>query len=164
MRGTILGFDAATGSGAINNLEGGRVRFRREGWRSPGEPIPGRLVDFEMADDEAIDIYVVPGSGNPLSFSGDDPARSAMTAGIISLACAIATFVIPFIGPITLIVSIVFGIKGKNLGRDLPDKTAYYLSIAGLIISGLALAFTILALAACVGMVGLMSLSGPSAW
>lgn len=164
MRGTILGYDAAAGTGAINDLTGGRVRFRREAWRSPGEPVAGRLVDYEIADGEAIEIFTVPGSGNPFDMSGDDPARAAMTAGIISLACAVASFVIPFIGPITLIVSIVFGIKGKNLGRDLPDKTPYYLSLAGLIISGLALAVTILALAACVGVVGLIGLSGGGNW
>lgn len=158
MRGTILGFDAATGTGAINDLSGGRHKFSRESWRSPGEPVAGRLVDFETADGEATEIFLVPGSGNPLDFSSDDPAKAAMTAGIISLVCAVVSFLIPFIGIFTLIAAVVFGIKGKNLGRDLPDKTAYYLSIAGLVISGIALLFILLALAACVGVIGLVGL------
>ncbi|MES2445461.1 MAG: hypothetical protein V4574_21755 [Pseudomonadota bacterium] len=161
MRGTILGFDAASGTGAINDLSGGRLRFGADAWRGPGEPIPGRLVDFEVADGEAIDIYPVPGGGGagPIGFGGDDPARSAMTAGIISLVCALVSFVIPHLGIFTLVAAVAFGIKGKNLGRDLPDRTAYYLSIAGLLISSLALLVILLTLAACVGVLGVIGLS-----
>lgn len=160
MRGTILGFDAATGTGAITDATGGRLKFDRDAWRSPGEPVPGRAVDFEVEGGEAIDIFLVPGGG--LGFGSDDPAKSAMTAGIISLVCAIVSFVIPHIGIFTLVAAVAFGIKGKNLGRDLPDKTAYYLSIAGLLISGIALLVILLTLAACVGVIGLIGLS--SAW
>lgn len=164
MRGTILGYDAAAGTGAINDLAGGRLKFTREAWRSPGEPAAGRLVDFEVVDGDATEIFLVPGSGSPFDLNADDPARAAMTAGIISLVCAIISFIIPFIGIVTLVVSVVFGIKGKNLGRDLPDKTAYYLSIAGLLISGIALAMMIFALVACAGMIGVASLGGASNW
>ncbi|MCW3848678.1 hypothetical protein OF829_15690 [Sphingomonas sp. LB-2] len=160
MRGTILGYDAASGTGAINDLSGGRLKFTRDAWRSPGEPVAGRLVDFEVAEGEATEIFLVPGSGGvSLDFSGDDPARTAMTAGIVSLVCAVASFIVPFVGPFTLVVSIFFGIKGKNLGRELPDKTAYYLSIAGLVISGIALAIVLLALVACAGVIGVVGLS-----
>ena len=55
MRGTILGYDAAAGTGAINDLTGGRLKFTRDAWRSPGEPVPGRLVDFEVVDGAATD-------------------------------------------------------------------------------------------------------------
>ncbi|MEZ0244863.1 MAG: hypothetical protein ACAH11_15925 [Sphingomonas sp.] len=161
MRGTILGYDAASGTGAINDLSGGRLKFSRDAWRSPGEPIAGRLVDFEVVEGEATDIFLVPGSGSPLDFSGDDPARTAMTAGIISLVCAIVSFLVPFVLIFTLPLSIFFGIKGKNLGRELPDKTAYYLSIAGLVISGIMLAVVVLGLAACAGMIGVIGLTAP---
>ena len=155
MRGTILGYDAESGTGAINDMSGGRLRFSRDAWRSPGEPTPGRLVDFEAADGEATDIYLVPGS-SPLDFGGsDDPARSAMTSGIISLGCALLFFVVPHITFLLLLPAIFFGIKGKNQGRDLPDKTAYWLSIAGLTISTIALGVMVLTLAACVGLLGL---------
>jgi hypothetical protein len=161
MRGTILGYDAASGTGAINDLDGGRLKFSRDAWRSPGEPIPGRLVDFEVVEGQATEIFVVPGSGSPIDYSGEDPARTAMTAGIVSLICALASFMVPFIGIATLPVSIFFGIKGKNLGRDLPDKTAYYLSLAGLIVSGVILAVIILGLVACAGLVGVIGLTSP---
>jgi hypothetical protein len=158
MRGTILGFDAASGTGAITDATGGRLKFGRDAWRSPGEPVPGRAVDFEVEGGEAVDIFLVPG-GSGLGFGGDDPARSAMTAGIISLSCALISFVIHPLGILTLLVAVGFGIKGKNLGRDLPDRTAYYLSIAGLLIAGLQLLVILLALTACAGLVGLIGLS-----
>ena len=63
MRGTILGFDAASGTGAITDATGGRVRFGRDAWRSPGEPVPGRAVDFEVEGGEAVDIFLVPAPG-----------------------------------------------------------------------------------------------------
>lgn len=158
MRGTVLGYDAERRTGAINDLSGARLKFDRVAWLSPGEPVPGRLVDFEVVDGDATDIFVVPGSG-PLSFSGDnDPARTAMIAGIVSLSCALLVFLLPHILFLALIPAIAFGIKGKNLGRDLPDKTAYYLSIAGLALSAIALLIVLLFLAACAGFVGLVSL------
>jgi hypothetical protein len=160
MRGTILGFDPATGEGVINDTSGNRVKFTRAEWKSPGEPAAGRTVDFEASDDQATGIFVVPGTGSPLDFTGDDPAKSAMTAGIISLACALVSFVLPYIGIITLVVAVIFGIKGKNLGRDLPDKTAYYLSLAGLIISGIALLFFLFAVVACVSVLGILGTTG----
>jgi hypothetical protein len=157
MRGTILGFDAASGTGAITDATGARLRFGRDAWRSPGEPVPGRAVDFEVEGGEAVDIFLVP--GGRLGFGGDDPARSAMTAGIISLACAILSFLIHPLGILTLLVAVGFGVKGKNLGRNLPDRTAYYLSIAGLLIAGLQLLVILLALTSCAGLIGLIGLS-----
>ena len=158
MRGTILGFDPASGTGAITDATGGRLRFARDAWRSPGEPLPGQAVDFEVEGSEATDIFLVPGA-SPFGFGGDDPARSAMTAGIVSLVCSLVSFVIHPLGIITLLVAVGFGIKGKNLGRDLPDKTAYYLSIAGLVIAGFQLLIVLLALTACGALVGLVGLS-----
>jgi len=158
MRGTVLGYDAERGDGAINDLSGARLKFSRDAWRSPGEPVPGRLVDFEVVDGEAIEIFVVPGGG-PLDFAdGSDPARSAMIAGAISLGCALISFVVWHFSIFFLIAAVIFGIKGKNLGRDLPDKTAYYISVAGLVISGIALLLVLLTLAACVGLIGLIGL------
>jgi hypothetical protein len=153
MRGTILGFDAASGTGAITDAAGKRLRFGRDAWRSPGEPVPGRVVDFEVADGEAVDIFLIPGGFN---FGTDDPARSAMTAGIVSLGCALLSFVLHAFGIVTLIAAIGFGIKGKNLGRDLPDRTAYYLSVAGLVIASLYLLAVVLMLAACASLVAML--------
>lgn len=163
MRGTILGFDAATGTGAITDAGGARVRFSRDAWRNPGEPVPGSAVDFELIDGEASDIYLVPGRRAAVP-DGEDPARAAMTAGIISLSCALLSFVLHGLGIVTLIVAIGFGIKGKNLGRDLPDRTPYYLSMTGLVIASCYLIAILLLLTACAGVVGLIGLSTFGVW
>lgn len=152
MRGTILGFDSASGEGVINDGGGGRVKFGYDGWKGPGEPAPGRHVDFDVAEGRAVDIYAVPGG------IAGDPDNAALVSGIISLVCAILTFVLGPFGIFTLIAAIVFGIKGKNQGAGLPDKTGYYLSVAGLVISAVALILVVLTLAACVGLIGLIGL------
>lgn len=161
MRGTILGFDAATGQGVINDAAGNRVKFSRDAWKGSGEPVAGRQVDFDAAGGVAEDIYPVPGMGSALNFSmGDDKTKSALVAGWISLGCAIATWVLQPLFFITLPVSIIFGIKGKNEGALLEDKTAYYLSMAGLVISGLTLLLAVLLLATCVSGVAWLGASG----
>lgn len=160
MRGTVLGFDPASGTGVITDAGGARVNFSREEWKSPGEPLAGRHVDFELEGDRAVGIFLIPGSGSAFDFSGQDVAQSAMTAGIVSLVCAVLSFVLGPLGPFTLIVAIIFGIKGKNAGRDLPDKTAYYLSLAGLWISGIALVMILLVLATCTAAIGWLGVTG----
>jgi hypothetical protein len=160
MRGTILGYNPTSGEGIITDHTGARVKFTRDAWKSPGEPLAGRNVDYEPAGDQATDIYLVPGStGDLLGLDVGNENNVAVTAGIISLICAVLTFILGPFGIFTLIAAIIFGIKGKNAGRDLADKTGYYLSVAGLVISAVALAITVLALAACVGFIGLIGMS-----
>ena len=160
MRGTILGFDSGSNEGIITDQEGRRIKFARHEWKSTGEPLPGRAVDFDLVDDQATAIFIVPGSGSPLNLDGQDPAKQSMIFGIISLVCGILTFFLGVIGIVTVVLAIIFGIKGKNIGAELPDKTGYYLSIAGLILSGIALFITLLAMTACAGLVGLAGSMG----
>ena len=155
MRGTILGFEAGTGEGVITGADGQRIKFARSEWKSPGEPTPGRQVDFDMDEERATGIFAVPGTGSPLNFEGQDPARQAMTFGIISLICGIAKFFLGPIGIVTVVLAVIFGLKGKNVGADLPDKTGYYLSVAGLVLAAIALLITLMALTACAGLLGL---------
>lgn len=51
-------------------------------------------------------------------------------------------------------LAVIFGIKGKNLGQGLEDKTGYYLSVAGLAIAVIMLFIVIAALTACAGLLG----------
>jgi hypothetical protein len=165
MKGTILGYDPAASEGVITSADGQRIKFARSEWKSQGEPSPGRQVDFDVADDRAVGIFVVPGTGSPLNMDGQDPAKQATIFGAISLVCAIVSFFLGPLGIITLVLAVVFGIKGKNIGADLPDKTGFYLAVAGLILSAIALFIVLLALSACVGMVGLLGgLGGFSAF
>lgn len=152
MRGTILGFDPGTGEGVINDPGGTRVRFSADAWKGPGEPTRGRHVDYDLAEGRAVDIYGVPGGLD------GDPANAALVSGIVSLSCAILTFVLGPFGIFTLVAAIVFGVKGRNEGRGLEDRTGYYLSIAGLLISAAALLVVLLTIAACAGLIGLVSI------
>lgn len=59
MKGKILGFDAAAGTGVINGEDGSRYRFASNDWRSERTPAAGASVDFEAAGDRASEIYPV---------------------------------------------------------------------------------------------------------
>ncbi len=150
MRGTVLGFDPTNGTGVILDADGSRVSFARHDWLSPGEPRPGSVIDFTPVESRATEIFLFPGGAVG---GGADDERKAMTFGILSLVCAIMIF-IPYIGLFALIASVVFGIIGRNVGRDLPDKMGYYLSIAGLVISGIWLVIIITVIVACTSFVG----------
>lgn len=153
MKGTIIGRDAATGEGVITDQTGTRYKFAAGEWKSPGEAMPGRQVDFALDGDRAVDVYATPGS-TPFNVGQMEPERQAMTFGIVSLVCAVMTFLLGPIGIITAVIAVIFGIKGKNAGANLADKTGYYLSIGGLAIAGIALLVTLLALTACASILG----------
>jgi uncharacterized membrane protein len=56
MRGSIVGFDADTNSGAIIGHDGGRYDFVRLNWRGAAAPSRGTEVDFVAEGVQAIDI------------------------------------------------------------------------------------------------------------
>lgn len=63
MKGKILGFDEATGNGAITAEDGTRHKFERADWRGGDKlPAPGMTVDFESDDGSAREIYPVTGA------------------------------------------------------------------------------------------------------
>ncbi|WP_025290861.1 hypothetical protein [Sphingomonas sanxanigenens] len=154
MRGTVLGFDPAIGEGVIATEDGGRVRFVRAAWRSPGEPLPGRLVDYALAEDGAIDIFVVPGTAGALVAGGaEPPERRGIIYGAVSLSCALFTYMLGPFGVLTVIPALVFGIMGRNAGRGLADRTGYYLSTAGLVLALIALLLVVMTVAAVFGFI-----------
>lgn len=59
MRGTVLGYDATSHTGAISGHDGNRYDFAVIEWKSPGLPMKGMLVDFVAVDGQATKIYVV---------------------------------------------------------------------------------------------------------
>lgn len=157
MRGTVLGYDPASGEGVIAVEGDQRVAFGRGAWRSPGEPLPGRLVDYALVEGMAADIYVVPGTAGAWVSTGDPPERRAVIYGAISLTCALLTYMIGPFGILTVIPALVFGVMGRNASRGLVDRTGYYLSVAGLVLSLIALALTVFAIAAVLGFIGIFS-------
>lgn len=62
MKGKILGFNQAEGSGAIAAEDGSRHRFLTEDWRGDKPPAAAMAVDFESTNGAAKDIYPVAGA------------------------------------------------------------------------------------------------------
>ncbi|HEY0324417.1 MAG TPA: hypothetical protein VGC46_00385 [Allosphingosinicella sp.] len=137
MRGTIIHWDFAERSGIISDVSGQRRTFQRGDWRSLEEPLVGRDVDFEIADERPTDIFILPPSGPAMSAapSGQsEPARQATNYAIISLVCGGIGFMFWPLGLIAAIPAIIFGIKGKRLGQDLADRSPYIMSVGGIVL------------------------------
>ena len=59
MKGTILGYVEKKGSGAISGDDGARYKFATTDFMGEGSPVVNSVVDFEVVDGEAKDIFVV---------------------------------------------------------------------------------------------------------
>jgi len=161
VRGTILGYDSATGEGVITDLDGGRVGFVRGDWKSPGEPLPGRQVDFEIVGGRATGIFVVPGTAGALAPNGGgDLERRATIYGGVSLTCGLLTYLLGPLGLVTVVPGLIFGVMGKNAGSALTDRTGYYLSVAGLVLSAIALVLCLAFIGIFAGFLGLLAWFG----
>ena len=64
MKGKVLGFDPAAGTGAITGDDGKRYAFVAAENKSPGVLKPGDTVDFQVDGETAKDIYAVAGAAN----------------------------------------------------------------------------------------------------
>jgi TM2 domain-containing membrane protein YozV len=90
MRGTVLGFDAAAGTGAIAGDDGRRYAFAGAEWRGgPLMPVAGTAVDFEASDAAALGVYPIPGvtvpaGGAPFAPGAAYP-KSHVAAGLLAL-------------------------------------------------------------------------------
>jgi hypothetical protein len=65
MRGTIIGFDPDTNTGAIGAEDGGRYDFERLEWRGANQPSRGAVVDFVPDGMQARQVYAVDLRANP---------------------------------------------------------------------------------------------------
>lgn len=66
MKGKVLGFDPASGSGAIAGDDGKRYRFTAADNKGPQALKPDDAVDFEADGEQAKDIYAVrPAAASP---------------------------------------------------------------------------------------------------
>lgn len=59
MKGKVLGFDAASGAGAISGDDGKRYKFAAADNKSPAPLKANDTVDFEVVEDAAKEIYAV---------------------------------------------------------------------------------------------------------
>lgn len=62
MRGRVLGWDNSVSQGQISGEDGQRYNFNRPDWRESYWPQRGQLVDFEIVETRASNIYVLQGS------------------------------------------------------------------------------------------------------
>jgi len=101
MKGKVLGFDAAAGTGAISGDDGKRYAFAVADNKSPAVLKPGDAVDFQIEGDAAKDIYVVAGEPSvDLAALAANPAvanvlakPNVIWAGVIILGSLIAGYV-----------------------------------------------------------------------
>ncbi len=69
MKGRILGFDAAAGTGAVNGEDGKRYSFAAGDYKGPRAASAGEEVDFVVKDGAATEIYPMK-SGASIDLSG----------------------------------------------------------------------------------------------
>ena len=63
MRGEVLGFDQSSGTGVLRAEDGRRYGFALAQWRESETPVKGDRIDFEPSGQQAVEIYLVTGSG-----------------------------------------------------------------------------------------------------
>ena len=76
MRGTIIGFDPDTNTGAISGEDGGRYDFVRLEWHGASQPSRGAVVDFVPDGMQARQIYAGRDAGGNPSRGRHGEARS----------------------------------------------------------------------------------------
>ena len=59
MRGTVIGFDPDTNTGAISGHDGNRYDFVTQDWHGRTAPRHGDIADFQAQGGRALDIYLI---------------------------------------------------------------------------------------------------------
>ncbi len=79
MKGKVLGFDAASGSGAISGENGERYNFTAGDFKSPAPAKPNDNVDFEADGANAKNIYLTAAAANvDLAAMASNPTVAAV--------------------------------------------------------------------------------------
>ena len=88
MRGTILNYDIRNGEGIISGNDEKRYSFKGASFGSEGALLKnGAVVDFDVQGDEALSIFIVPGSGQTPAGNlfEEVGGKSKTAAGILAL-------------------------------------------------------------------------------
>lgn len=114
MRGTIIGFDPDSNTGAITGENGGRYDFVRLEWHGAGQPTRGATVDFVPDGMQARQVYAI---GASYDASAGDMAKLVYILYLASLIVGI-----------TAIVGVIIAYVNRN---DAPEwvQTHYRLQI-----------------------------------
>ncbi|MEQ1617260.1 MAG: hypothetical protein ABL883_02815 [Terricaulis sp.] len=132
MKGRILGFDAATGAGAVNGEDGNRYSFASGDYKGPRAAAAGEDVDFVVKDGKATEIYPLK-SGASIDLSGIGAALGGAASSpgganvmgivrnqpqtLLALIMLIAVFFMPFVqmsmGPLGSTGTTVLGLPSQ---------------------------------------------------
>lgn len=89
MKGTVLDFNATSGSGVISCEHGGRYQFSQEQWKSAQAPVAGAPVDFVADGEQAKDIYGVAAQTPPSASQPVQTTTATSSLAIVSLVAGI---------------------------------------------------------------------------
>jgi hypothetical protein len=161
MRGAIIHWDPADGIGLLRDASGQRRPFTQAEWRSSGAPAVGGEVDFEIANGEPADIYMLAAPPSLQSPGQDEATRQATNYAIVSLVCGGVGFMIWPIGLLTAIPAILYGIRAKRLGQHLTDRSPYVMAVGGIVLGAVVGVLGLLFLALIVTILTTVALSTP---
>jgi uncharacterized membrane protein YhaH (DUF805 family) len=109
MKGSVIGFDRDTNTGAISGHNGNRYDFVTLDWHGQNAPRQGDLVDFQAVDQRATEIYLIePGYVTPSFFE-----FYFSPSGRISRSQYWLRFLLPYIAVI-LIIELATAIVGSE--------------------------------------------------
>ena len=152
MKGKVLGYDAATGTGVINGDDGNRYKFSISDNKSPAPPKAGDEVDYVADAGAAKEIFIVaaaaaaappPGASIDMSKIAADPTvqnilakPNVIWAGIILLGSLMAGYLFGALGMLGKIggrVNVGFGVNtGLGIGA-----LVFFLLVAIPVLAGL---------------------------
>ena len=90
MKGTVIGFDPDTNTGAIGGQDGNRYDFVRLDWRGSERPFHGTAVDFVAEGMNARQIYP---AGPPFDLRQGETAKIVYILYLVSLAVGVTAIV-----------------------------------------------------------------------
>jgi|GEM_PF-822654 hypothetical protein len=154
MKGKVLGYDAATGTGVINGDDGNRYKFSISDNKSPAPPKAGDEVDYVADAGAAKEIFIVaaaaaaappPGASIDMSKIAADPTvqnilakPNVIWAGIILLGSLMAGYLFGALGMLGKIggsVNVGFGYS-VNTGLGI-GALVFFLLVAIPVLAGL---------------------------
>ncbi|PKP90488.1 MAG: hypothetical protein CVT75_11130 [Alphaproteobacteria bacterium HGW-Alphaproteobacteria-14] len=145
VKGTILGYNQAENKGAISHSEGARIDFHLESWRGDRAPASGMVVDFEIVDGVASDIYPIAQGPAHLPGAQQGGQDTALLLGIFALVSLAVGYLTSWmwIGFLFLLISAGLGLAAIITGKDQERRTGYTL---GMINCGCLVVGTVLSL------------------
>lgn len=115
MKGTILGFNADTGTGTISGDDGNRYGFSRAEWRGEKPLAAGIAVDFEARGSEAVGVYPVVGAPAAAAQLPDLGALAASPAVAKARGLLTGTLTVP-LALVVLIACLLTAISSPSFG------------------------------------------------